>query len=193
VTDLDDPEVYELYDEHAHRALERSRRRRVIVLVLLLVVVPLAVIGGVGAWFYFQLDPPGSPGARVEIEVVKGWGVPEIAEELTNRDVVGSALVFQAYSRLQGAGPFQAGHYTMRQDLGVRGAVDVLEAGPTVRSVDLKIVPGQRLGEIALQVENQVEWLEARKFLDAAGSGEVRSTFQPENSNNLEVLLWPDT
>jgi UPF0755 protein len=193
VTDLDDPEVYDLYDEDEHRALERSRRRRVVLLVLLLVVVPLGVIGAVGAWCYWQLDPPGDPGVRVEVEVRRGWGVPEIAEELSDRDVVGSAMVFQAYSRLQGAGPFQAGHYTLREDLGVRGAVDVLEAGPTVRAVDLKVVPGLRLEEIANEVENQVDWLDARKFLDAAGSGEVRSKFQPEGSTNLEGLLWPDT
>jgi UPF0755 protein len=191
MTDLD---VREMVDESAlRRSLERSRRRRVVVLVLLLIVVPLAVVGGGAAWVWWQLDPPGAAGGEVQIEVQRGWGVDEIAEELASRDVVGSAFVFQAYTRLQGAGPFQAGAYTMRRDLGVRDAVDVLEAGPTVRAVDLAIIPGKRLEEIAAEVEDQVPWLDGARFLEAARSGDVRSKFQPEGSTNLEGLLWPET
>jgi UPF0755 protein len=142
---------------------------------------------------WWQLDPRGEPGARVQIEVTKGWGVPEIANELASRDVVGSSLVFQTYSRLKGAGPFQAGTYSMRHDLGVRGAIDVLERGPQVRAVDLAVIPGKRLNEIAQDVADQVPWLDGTTFLDVAASGAVRSQFEPDGSNNLEGLLWPDT
>jgi UPF0755 protein len=190
----DDRSVDDGFDPlHAHRRVQRSRRRRTVVLLVLLVVVPLAVVLGAGGWFWWQLDPPGDPGARVRVEVTKGWGVPEIAEELTNRDVIGSSFVFETYSRLKGAGPFQAGTYTLREHMGVRGAIDVLEKGPVVSGQKLAIIPGQRLGEIASAVEKQVPWLDAAKFLRVAQSGAVRSKFEPAGSDNLEGLLWPDT
>jgi len=102
-------------------------------------------------------------------------------------------LFFQTYTRLRGAGPFQAGTYTMHRKLGARGAVEVLEAGPTVRSVNLAVIPGKRLSEIATEVNKQVPWLDGEKFLRVARSGEVRSKFQPQGSQDLEGLLWPDT
>ncbi len=192
-TDVD-VETEEMVDEHAlRRALDRSRRRRVVVLVVLLVVVPLGVLLLGGGWVWWQLDPPGKPGAPVEVEVTKGWGVPEIADELSSRGVIGSSLVFQAYSRLKGAGPFQAGTYPMRQHLGVQGAIDVLEQGPVVRSVNLAVIPGKRLTEIAAAIDEQVPWLDGEKFLQVARSGTVQSRFQPAGSKNLEGLLWPDT
>jgi UPF0755 protein len=189
-----DDEVTEMIGERQERrALERSRRRRVIVLMLLLVVVPLAVIGTAAGWVWWQLDPPGKPTGSVQIEVTKGWGVPEIADELASRDVVGSSLLFQAYSRLKGAGPFQAGTYPMRRHLGIRGAIAVLERGPVVSAVNLAVIPGKRLTEIAQEVNKRVPWLDGAAFLRVARSGAVRSRFEPKGSNNLEGLLWPDT
>jgi UPF0755 protein len=187
-------EPEEMVDEHElRRALDRSRRRRVVVLLLVLVVVPLAVLLLAGGWVWWQLDPPGKPGAAVQVEVTKGWGVPEIADELSSRGVIGSSFVFQAYSRLKDAGPFQAGTYPMRHDLGVRGAIDVLEKGPVVSADNLAIIPGKWLTEIAGTIDQQVPWLDGDKFLQLAKSGAVRSKFQPAGSKNLEGMLWPDT
>src|SRR5690242_9287617 len=165
--DGDDGGEYE-YVDHAelHETLRRSRRRRVWLLVTLLVVVPLAVVLGFGGWVWWQLDPPGKPGAPVQIEVTKGWGVPQIADELASRDVIGSSLVFQAYARLRGSGPFQPGRYDMRHDLGVKGAIAVLDKGPQIDVVNLPIIPGQRLTEIAASVEAKVPWLDGARFLD---------------------------
>jgi UPF0755 protein len=187
-------DVFDDDDMRARRALDRGRRRRMFVLVLLLVVVPIGAIVAVGGWFWFQLDPPGEPGANVEVDVTPGWGVPEIADELATRDVVSSAFVFEAYAKLTGAGPFQAGTYTLRRDLGVRDAIDVLERGPAVsRGVELEIIPGKWLTEIAQEVEQQLPWLDGEQFLQVARSGEVRSRYQPDGVDDLEGLLWPDT
>jgi UPF0755 protein len=193
VSDADD-EPEEMVDEHElRRALDRSHRRRVVVLVLVLLVVPLAVLLLGGGWVWWQLDPPGKPGAALQVEVTKGWGVPEIADELSSRGVIGSSFVFQAYSRLKDAGPFQAGTYPMHHNLGVRGAIDVLENGPVVSAGDLAVIPGKWLTEIAGTVDRQVPWLDGDRFLQLARSGAVRSRFQPAGSKNLEGMLWPDT
>lgn len=190
----EDEHVVDVFDPvRAHRRLQRSRRRRTVILLFLLVVVPITVVVVVGGWFWFQLDPPGKPGAAVQIEVTKGWGVPEIGDELANRDVIGSSLVFQTYARVKSAGPFQAGTYTLRKHLGVRGAIDVLERGPQFTGVQLAVIPGRRLSEIAATIDAKAPWLDGAKFLQLAQSGAVRSKFEPQGSNNLEGLLWPDT
>ncbi len=180
-------------ERELHRDIERGRRRRVIVLVLVLVVVPLVAIGGAGGWLWFQIDPPGRPGPTVEVTVTQGWGVPQIADELANRDVIGSSLVFQAYARLKGAGPFEAGTYKMRKHLGARRAIDVLQVGPEVRAVNLAVIPGLRLTEIAQRVDSQVSWLDGPTFLHAARTGAVASPYLPPGTRTLEGLLWPDT
>jgi UPF0755 protein len=128
----------------------------------------------------------------VPVHIDEGWGVRDIANELSDRGVIGSPLVFEAYAKIKGTSDFQAGNYEFRRHLGVRGAISVLQKGPKVRTVDLKIIPGQRLSEIADQVERQVPWLDGPTFLRLAQSGKVQSLVNSP-SGSLEGLLWPDT
>jgi UPF0755 protein len=172
---------------------ERGRRRRVVVALVLLVAVPLVAVLGGAIWFWWQLDPPGSAGATVDIEIVPGWGISEIGDELAREGVVGSSFVFRTYSRATGAGPFQAGRYELRRDLGVRGAIDVLEAGPVLTYHELAVPPGRWLSEVAALVEAQLPGRSAARFLALAQSGAVRSRFQPDGQVSLEGYLWPDT
>ena len=175
-------------------ALERTRRsRRTVVTLLVLVGLPLVAVAAAARWVLVQLDPTGAPGEDVAITVEKGWGVSDIADELEHVDVIGSSLVFEVYVRLSGSGPFQAGDYTLRHDLGVKDAIDVLEEGPAIAYQELRVPPGLRLGEIARRVEEQLPGRSAARFLEAAASGEVRSKYQPEDVKSLEGLLWPDT
>lgn len=177
----------------ARRERYRSRRRRVVVGLLAFVAVPLALVGSATVWLARQLDPPGDPGPEVEVTIQRGWGVSAIADELARHDIIDSTFVFESYSQLTGAGPFQAGTYELRRDLGVRGAVEALEAGPVIDYVDLRVPPGLWLTEIARRVEEQMPGLSAERFLELALSGEVRSKYQPEGVGSLEGLLWPDT
>jgi len=144
-------------------------------------------------WVQVQLDPSGAPGAEVAVTVEKGWGVSRIADELARRDVIGSPVVFEAYARLSGSATFQAGDYTLRHDLGVKGAIRLLEDGPLIAYEELRVPPGLRLTEIARRVEEQLPGLRAARFLDLAASGKVRSGYQPDGVKSLEGLLWPDT
>jgi UPF0755 protein len=169
-----------------------SRRRRTIVVVLALTVVPLVVLGAGAAWYLWQLDPPGGPGARVEVEIERGWGVPRIGDELTRRGVIGSSFVFSVYARVSGERKFEAGRYDLRKDMGVRAAVAALKAGPRIDYTKLTIPPGLWLREIAARI-GKLPGLDASAFLEAAQNNSVRSTLEPEGVNSLEGLLWPDT
>jgi UPF0755 protein len=168
------------------------RRRRTLVVILVLVVVPLFVLASGAAWFWWQLDPPGGPGARVEIDIERGWGVPEIGDELTREGVISSSLVFSVYTRLNGDTDFEAGTYALRKNMGVRPAVKALKAGPVREFATLTVPPGLWLREIADRVA-RLPGRDADAFLQAAQNNAVRSPFEPEQVNSLEGLLWPDT
>ena len=65
-----------------------TRARRTAIVLIALVVVPFVVLASGAIWFWWQLDPPGGPGKRVEVQIERGWGVPRIGDEL-NATAVG--------------------------------------------------------------------------------------------------------
>jgi UPF0755 protein len=174
--------------------LERRRRRRRRVLVPLVFVFPLLVLAaGVYVWWRIQLDPPGAPGAAVTVTVKKGWGVRDIADELAHRKVIGSSFAFNAYVKIGHHGPFDAGDYKLRRQLGIKAAVRALEHGPVITYVTLRVPPGLWIAEVAKRVQKQMPGLSAAKFLAIARSDTVRSKYEPARVHSLEGLLFPDT
>jgi UPF0755 protein len=168
------------------------RHRRVAYVVIALVVVPLSVILVAGGWFWWQLDPPGKPGDTVQVQVERGWGVPEIADELAGHDVIGSSLVFNVYARLNGDTKFQAGTYEMREGMGVRGAIDALKDGPRIDYTNLAVPPGLWLQQVSERV-GKLPGRSGEAFLEDSRNNAVRSRLQPESVSSLEGLLWADT
>ena len=172
---------------------KRLRRRNIAALAIVLaLLLPFLMVGG---WFVYQLNPPGSAGAAVRIDVEEGWGIAEIGDELENRGVVGSSLAFQIYAKVSGAGPFPEGRYRVREDSGVRDAVSTLEAGPVstpVEDLTLTLPPGLTLEQIAARV-GELPGRSADTFLQVANSGVVRSRHQPPEITSLEGLVFPDT
>jgi UPF0755 protein len=181
---LDDPEAPDL---------DRRHRRRVWAAVLVLVIVPLLVVGGSAIWFWWQLDPPGKAGRVVQVRVDDGWSVSRIGDELVDRDVIGSSVVWNVYTRLKDRKDFQAGTYTLRKDMGVRNAVSALEAGPEIDYTELAVPPGLWTQEVAQRVGDQLPGRTADAFVAAVRSGAKRSKYQPAGVTSLEGLLWPDT
>jgi UPF0755 protein len=174
--------------------LERRRRRRRRVLVPLVFLSPLVLLAaGVYAWYRVQLDPPGSPGAAITVTIPAGAGVRDIGKELSHEKVIGSSFAFDAYVRLDHHGPFEAGDYRLQKHLGIKAAVAVLEKGPVITYVTLRIAPGLWLTEVAKQVQKQMPGLSAAKFVTLARSDAVRSKYEPAGTHSLEGLLFPDT
>lgn len=173
----------------AHRRRDRKRRRIVLVGVAAAVLVPL-LAGGI--WFWLQIEPPGDPGRRVAVEVRRGWGTGEIADELSEAEVIGSALAFRVWAKLSGAGPFESGHYEMRRDLGVSSAIATLEDGPR-RAPDTKFLlrPALTMRQIAERI-GRLPGRSSERFLEIVSSGTIRSQTFPEVTN-LEGLMFPDT
>ncbi|HUR48355.1 MAG TPA: endolytic transglycosylase MltG [Acidimicrobiales bacterium] len=138
------------------------------------------------------VDPPGAAGEEVAVTIPAGSSTARIAAILDEKGVVESARAFRIYTRLKGAGPFQAGDYTLRKRATFGEIVDVLSRGPEIIQDRLTVPEGLTLEQIAERV-GKLPGRSAEAFLAAAQSGEIRSTLQPDSVNTLEGLLFPDT
>ena len=178
--------------EPPRRQRRRRRRRWVVLLVIAaLALLPFVVAAG---WFAWQLDPPGGAGDPVSVTIEPGWGAQEAGDALAAQSVIGSTVAFRVWVKLQGTS-FQAGTYELRQDMGVRAAADALAAGPSASLTDqmrLLVPPGLSMSQIADRV-GQLAGHTRDGFLAVAGSGVVRSKYQPAGVTSLEGLTWPDT
>jgi UPF0755 protein len=173
----------------ARRARRRPSRRGRVLLVLAVLALPFVVAA---VWFWWQLDPPGGTGRPVAVTIPSGSGVSDIGDRLAAKGVIGSSLAFGVYARVSGSESFQAGTYTMREDLGVRAAVDALERGPQQHYTTLALPPGLTFAEIAQRI-GALPGRSAERATALATSGQVRSRYEPAGTNSLEGLTWPDS
>jgi peptidoglycan lytic transglycosylase G len=175
-----------------HDDRKRRRRRFVAVLVVLgLLILPFVLAVG---WFYFQVEPRGAEGQKVEVTIEDGWSTGEVGSALAQADVVGSAFAFRIWSTISGSGPYEPGTYTLRTNMGDRAAANVLKVGPPAEpetSATLLIPPGLTLNQVADRV-GQLPGHNRDTFLQVANSGIVRSKYQPPGVNSLEGFLFPD-
>jgi UPF0755 protein len=169
-----------------------SRSRRTALVLIGLVVVPLFVLAIGASWFWWQLNPPGGAGSKVSVQIAHGCGVPCIGNVLSHRGVIGPSWVFNVYSRLNGDTNFKAGTYELKKNMGVSSAVKTLKAGPHIAYVKLTIPPGFWLSQVTGRV-GRLPGLSVDPFVEASHNNAVRSAFEPQGTNSLEGLVWPDT
>jgi UPF0755 protein len=193
-----DDTVVEPGDEHRGDVYDYEEfpdppRRRWVLRTMLVLLVALLVAGALGArWVERRLHPRGPAGPEVAVTIPPGTSTGGIGSLLERQGVIADATVFRWYVRLLGAGPFQAGDFTIEKRSDMKRVVDVLERGPEVRRDRITIPEGSTLEQIAERV-GRLPGRSAETFRQVAVSGQVRSQFQPMGSNNLEGLLFPDT
>jgi UPF0755 protein len=168
---------------------DRRRRRRTII-VLAIVVLPIVLVLAAGGWFLYELNPPGGPGRKISVTIPEHAGTPRIGDLLEDKGVIGSSTAFQFFTKVTRAGPFKPGQYSMREGLGVRGAVDRLEAGPAPEA-KLVLPPGLTVGQLADRV-GELPGHSKEAFTAALQSNAVRSKYQPAEVTSLEGELFPD-
>lgn len=161
---------------------------------ILLIGLAVVLVGTAGAGVAVQrtIDPPGEAGPDVAVTIPPGSSTARIAAILDELEIVESARAFRIYTRVKGAGPFQAGDYTLPKRASFGQIVELLEAGPEIIQDRLTIPEGLTLQQIADRV-GELPGRSADAFMDAALSGEIRSTLQPDSVDTLEGLLFPDT
>lgn len=164
-------------------------------------VVLLALVAAAGfvGWNQVQerIDPPGAPGAEVELEIPSGSTTADIGQLLADNDIITSATIWDYWTRLQSVGPFQAGFYVFQQNSSFDEAVSVLDGGPRPPQLERITIPeGLTVAEILPRLadpETGVERWSLEALQAALDSGEIRSQYQPPDVTSYEGLLFPDT
>ncbi|MEL6985604.1 MAG: endolytic transglycosylase MltG, partial [Actinomycetota bacterium] len=113
----------------------RSRPAGLRILRAAIAAVILAVIGvviytGARSWFGAQLDPEGEPGADVTVFIENGSTTGDIASTLESAGVIPNSTFFRYYAEWQDEGNFQAGEYTMQENMSADEAIARLQLGP---------------------------------------------------------------
>ena len=166
--------------------------KRIFIAVLALFVL-LLLVGGAGyLWWQSQTDPSGPAGPEVAVEIPRGSSTQRIASILEDEKVVKSARNFRIYVRVKGAGPFQAGDYTFRQNSAFDDVIEILDKGPQLDFERLTVPEGLTIKQVS-ELVGKMPGRSAETFLAAATDGSVTSKYQPAGSTNLEGLLFPDT
>jgi UPF0755 protein len=185
------------------------RRLRPLIALVAVVLAGAAVVG-LGSWMGRTVggvlgpgpDEDGNtvavpPGIDVEVEIPAGASANQIAEILQQAGVVASATQFQLAVRAADAGTaLRAGTYELVTGMEPDQVIEVLRRGPVVRTYDVLVREGLRVGEI-LDVLADASGLDRAEFERALTDGSVRTSLvamppRPELSD-WEGLLFPDT
>lgn len=167
--------------------------------IAFLVLLALLAAGAFVAWNQVQdrIDPPGPPGATVELEIPSGSTTEDIGALLVDNDIITSSTIWNYWTRLQSVGPFQAGFYEFQENSSFDEAVAVLDEGPRPPELERVTIPeGLTVSEILPRLadpDTGVERWSLEALQAALDSGEIRSQFQPEGVTSYEGLLFPDT
>jgi len=169
-----------------------SARRRVLYTTLGFVAIIGILLAGLIVWIQGQLDPPGPPGAPVIVEIAPGSTTDSIASILAEEGVVQNPTVFRYYLRWKGIGSFQAGEYTLAENMSFDEAIEVLQAGPAPLAYATFTVPeGLTIDEIAERLADQIEGFEVEDM----GPALIRleTEWRGPGNESWEGLLFPDT
>jgi UPF0755 protein len=166
------------------------------VLVALAVIIAVLVIAAAGFayWVKKQVNPGGKLGPVVTVIIPSGSSSSKIGSILDSDGVIHSGSLFPYYVRIKGTGTLYPGTYHLAKNESYSQVITALTKGPPV-VLDKLIVPeGYTIAQMAVAISKLPNaGITAAQFVAAANSGQVRSTYEPAGSNNLEGLLFPAT
>ena len=188
------------------RALAGPRRRRWPALLATFALVAVLGLGAAGFYVSRQIDPPGEPGAEVELVIPEGTGTADIAHLLEQAGVITNATIFRAYLKVKDSGNWLAGRYGLRENSSFDEAIAVLDAGPGESPFDQVTVPeGYTVfahaglpapGTVVQRIvdpDKGIPRFDEQRIMALLLGGTLRSQYQPPEVTDLEGLLFPDT
>lgn len=156
-----------------------------------------AVVALVLLWFLVSLFQPfgggGEGEGKVPLRIAAGADVSQIADQLSEAGVVGSARNFRWRASLSGkSDQFKSGRYIFGEGMSYGAAIDLLASGPNAGTISVTIVEGRSRYEISKQVSAaglKGDYMEASKssqILDPQRYGAPKDA-------TLEGFLFPAT
>jgi UPF0755 protein len=145
-------------------------------------------------WVQRQIDPPGAPGAQIQITIPQNTSAARVGKILHANGIIGDPRVFRYYVQWKGRGGFEAGRYQFRKNESFDSVIDALVRGPSIPDQTKVTFPeGFRLAQFADRVGAQLNGRTAARFTQVATNGRIRSALLPKESENLEGFLFPST
>lgn len=159
-----------------------------------------ATVGG-AYWLYDRrVDPPGSPGETVSVEIPRGASISGIGAILDREGVVPSAFVFNFYASRKDAGPFEAGVYRLRKNSDIDLVLSTMAEGPTSELgtstagvARVQIPEGLTSQELVASIAEQVPRFDSVGLQGAFDRAEIDTALRPEDQPSYEGLLFPAT
>jgi UPF0755 protein len=190
---------YDDFDDDAGDGeLPRRRGCRNAVIVLAVLVLAVAAAGWFAwSWAQEKIDPPGSPGEEVLVEVPEGTSTGGVGEVLADAGVISDASVWNWYTKLRDVGTIQAGSYRMRLNSSFTEAIDALAAEPLPPDSRLVTVPeGLTQQQIIARLadpEKGVPGFTVQGMEAALADPDSRTPVVPAEQRLLEGVLYPET
>lgn len=165
---------------------------RAVVAAIILAVIGFVIYTGARSWFSAQLDPEGEPGADVPVFIETGSTTGDIASNLEAAGVIPNSTFFRYYAEWQDEGNFQAGEYTMQENMSADEAIERLLLGPKQIEYGEFVIPeGLWLDEILQQTAAQIPGMTQAQLRAALESGAVQPRYRPDGNDSWEGLLFP--
>lgn len=172
---------------------ERPRRgwTRLLIIVGTIIALLVGVLAAAGFWASRQVNPSGSPGESVTVELSEGMSTTDIAQTLADHDIISDARVFTFYARFRSKGDIQAGTYeNLQTNMAMGDVLSVLAEGPDWGSDEATITPGQTVEEMMVLLGDRIEHFDEARLREVMAS-EVEFQYLPEGQENPEGLLAP--
>ncbi len=168
------------------------RMLRAAVAAVILAVIGFVIYSGARSWFSAQLDPEGGPGADVTVFIENGSTTGDIASTLESAGVIPNSTFFRYYAEWQDEGNFQAGEYTMQENMSADEAIARLQLGPKQIEYGEFIIPeGLWTNEILERTAAQIPGMTLTQLRAALDSGAIQPRYRPEGNTSWEGLLFP--
>ncbi|MEM7271580.1 MAG: endolytic transglycosylase MltG [Actinomycetota bacterium] len=165
---------------------------RAVLAVAILLGIGWVIYTGARNWFAAQLDPEGEPGAEVVIDVPAGATTGDLASLLESNEVIPNSTFFRYYAEYKDFSNFQAGQYTMQENMSADEAIAVLNGGPAQIEYGEFLIPeGLWLTEILERTANQIPGVTATELQAALDSGQLEPRYRPVGNESWEGLLFP--
>lgn len=182
-----DPEEWERLPRRVNPALRMG------VIALLLIVAGAFLVNRASGWIDAQIDPPGSQGSEIVVEVPNGATGNDVMRILADAEVIQNSAVAQYWIRYKDIEEFQAGDYLFRSNSSLQQAVNVLARGPLPAVFQrVTLVEGLWSGDMRNVLLDNLEFT-ASELTEAMNGGQVRSEYQPREVTSIEGLMFPAT
>lgn len=186
----------EYYDDRDWERLPRGTSTGFRVLVFAGVFALIVFVSGsfVKGWIDDQLDPPGGPGAEVEIAIPLGAATNDIVRILADEGIVANSTVFRYYLQYKDAGEFQAGDYVFRENMAAWEALTVLEGGARIAETFFVTIPeGLTVDEMQAALLSQLPEFDPVELADAIASARRPEVFGDSRLVSDEGIFFPAT